>query len=89
MKGRCRVCGLEFPFTADEGYDPDLCSAFCDGRDGLLRAVLPLVTARNDVEGPSLDYMQGYRDGQEYLQNELKVILNRFVGAEQEAKQHV
>jgi hypothetical protein len=30
------------------------------------RALLQIATGRNDFCGPSLDYMQGYRNGQEY-----------------------
>ena len=78
MRAKCRICGLEYQFSAERGYDPELCSSFCDGRDGLLQAVRPLVTLRNECEGPSVDYMQGYQDGQAFLQGELRVILNRF-----------
>lgn len=30
------------------------------------RALLLVAMGRNDFTGPSIDYMQGYRDGQEY-----------------------
>lgn len=30
-------------------------------------ALIDIATVRDEVEGPSLDYMQGYRDGQEFL----------------------
>ena len=34
--------------------------------NGMEQALSEIATGRNDFSGPSLDYMQGYRDGQEY-----------------------
>ena len=35
--------------------------------DRMQAALIAIANDRNEFEGPSLDYMQGYRDGQEHL----------------------
>ena len=49
----------------------DLCTFINALQDDLLtlKGTLDnIVSERDEFEGPSLDYMQGYRDGQEHLQ---------------------
>lgn len=39
-------------------------------------AIRAIAEERNAFGGPSLDYMQGYRDGQKYLQDKLAKLLS-------------
>lgn len=71
---KCIGCGCEFPRSEyDEGVEwCSSCAKYqqCLGRLKEVHSALSSVAEeRNDFEGPSLDYMQGYRDGQKHLQD--------------------
>jgi len=77
-------------FTADvksSMYDPngnaltygelrDLINTLQDDVQVLKDALRNIADSRNEFEGPSLDYMQGYRDGQQYLQERARLGLS-------------
>ena len=54
----------------------DLINVLQDDCQTMKNVLGNIVELRNEFDGPSLDYMQGYRDGQQYLQEIAKLGLS-------------
>ena len=56
---------MQAEYECQQQMQPEI-DALKEVVDRMERALYKIATHRNTFSGPSLDYMQGYRDGQEY-----------------------